>query len=486
MILTSALNLWPNASRWLVALWVLRMKWRSRILWVIVPALAAGWMAGCAGVEHRVAVLGPLQEPASIARTGDSAIRLAGAETIAPSSEDVFLHLQELTEDAVIEQTLARNPSLAQMAAAWEAAQARYPQAIAWDDPMATGIIGPASIGSRDVDTAYRLEIGQKIQFPGKRFWRGQNALAEAGAAQSDLEAMRLELMEAARNAYFEYSLVQRLLTVNAESARRLKELKDSADFSVRTGLSPQQDILQAVVELGRQRERLLELEQMSKVATARINTLVRRDVETALPPPTALMATFAPLPSVAELRQHAQQYRPDLQAIAQRMQADEANVMVALKERCPDVELMAAYDAFWQSPERDLRPMLGLRMNLPVVAGRRQGMIQEAQAKIAQRRAEFMKLLDQVNFQVQEAHAQVERGRKTVKLYEDSILKAAEAHIKEAQTAYSTGKIPFLSLIEAQRNLIMLRERYYESITNLHRAEAALDRAVGADFLDE
>jgi outer membrane protein TolC len=235
-------------------------------------------------------------------------------------------------------------------------------------------------------------------------------------------------------------------------------------------------------VELGRQRERLLELEQIAKIAGARINTLVRRDVEAPLPPPAELGTTLPPLESVAVLRQQAQQHRPDLRAVAERVQADKASLIVALKERFPDVELMVAYDAFWQPRESDLRPMLGVRMNLPVIAGKRQGMIQEAQAKIAQRRAEYTKLADQVDFQVQEAHAQVERGRKTVKLYEDSILKSAQANIKAAQAAYVTGKIPFLSLIEAQRNLIMLRERYYESMTNLHRAEAALDRAVGAD----
>jgi outer membrane protein TolC len=348
---------------------------------------------------------------------------------------------------------------------------------------MATGIIGPASFGSRDVDGAYRLELSQKVQFPGKRFWRGQNALAEAAAAQGDVDAMRLELTELARGAFLEYALARRLLTVNAESARLLKDFKENAQTRYQTGVGTEQDVLQADVELGRQRERLLELEQMAKVASARINTLTRRNVEAPLPPPANLGATSPLVRSVAELRQQALEYRPDLQAVAQRVQADEANLIVALKERYPDVEVMAAYDAFWQPSERDLRPMLGLRMNLPVVAGRRHGMIQEAQAKIAQRRAEYTKLADQVQFQVQEAHAQVERGRKTVKLYEDNILKAAQANIKAAQAAYVTGKIPFLSLIEAQRNLIMLRERYYESITNLHRAEAALDRAVGVDF---
>src|SRR5262245_34719469 len=68
----------------------------------------------------------------------------------------------ELSVEALVEQVLARNPSLAQMTAAWEAATARYPQAIALDDPMFTAWAGPASIGSRDVDFAYRLELSQK------------------------------------------------------------------------------------------------------------------------------------------------------------------------------------------------------------------------------------------------------------------------------------------------------------------------------------
>ena len=159
--------------------------------------------------------------------------------------------------------------------------------------------------------------------------------------------------------AFLEYALLRRLLAVNADSARLLKDFKENAQTRYQTG-GTEQDVLQADVELGRQRERLLELEQMAKVANARINTLARRHVE--LPFAAAgesRAATSSPLRSVAE-RAVPLQYRPDLQEVAlSRVQADEANLIV-LKERYPDVELMAAYDAFWQPSERDLRPMLG------------------------------------------------------------------------------------------------------------------------------
>jgi outer membrane protein TolC len=52
----------------------------------------------------------------------------------------------------------------------------------------------------------------------------------------------------------------------------------------------------------------------------------------------------------------------------------------------------------------------------------------------------------------------QVVESEKTDRLYENTILPAARENVTAAENAYGAGKIPFLSLIEAQRNLIGLR----------------------------
>jgi outer membrane protein, heavy metal efflux system len=139
---------------------------------------------------------------------------------------------------------------------------------------------------------------------------------------------------------------------------------------------------------------------------------------------------------------------------------------------------VMAGYDAFWQ--EKPLRPQVGLRLNLPVRLARRDAALQEAQARIAQRGAELDRLKDQVTFQVQEAYEKVRKSAKAVRLYEKTILPAADANVKSAQAAYTTGKTPFLSLIEAQRNLINLRDRYYETVADYFRRWATLERVIG------
>lgn len=413
---------------------------------------------------------------------GDAELPMPRKLPETPPPHSPFAGVTELTADALIELVLARNPSLAEMVAAWQAASARYPQVTSLDDPMFSGTIGPASIGSREVDFAYKVQITQKYPWCGKLALRGENALAEASAAGHDVEDVRVRLVESARTAFYDYYLVDRALAVNEEALRLLKEFRENAETRYKTGLTPQQDVLQADVEIGRQQERQVILERMREVAIARINTLMHLPTDSPLPPPPKQLQPDGALPDVLALQATAVARRPDLRALADRITAEQAQLALAYKEFYPDFEVMAAYDAFWQ--EKDLRPMLGVQMNLPVRKARRYGAVTEAEARVAQRQAELARQTDQVNLQVKEAYAQVSESRRVVRLYRKTILNAAESNVKAAQSAYVTGKIPFLSLIDAQRNVINLRDRYYETVADYFRRTAALERAVGGPLV--
>src|SRR5207302_1294346 len=118
--------------------------------------------------------------------------------------------------------------------------------------------------------------------------------------------------------------------------------------------------------------------------------------------------------------------------------------------------------------------------MNLPVYRDKRHAAVSETEAKLAQRHAEVAKLTDQVNLEVEEAYARAIRSERSMRLYRDTILKAADANVKAAQAAYVAGKTPFLSLIEAQRNAVSLRDRYYEATADYFRRRATLERVTG------
>jgi outer membrane protein TolC len=389
--------------------------------------------------------------------------------------------MPELTAEVLVEQVLARNPSLAQMVAAWQAASARYPQVTSLEDPMFTGMVAPASFGSNTAEPGYRVEVSQKLPFPGKLNLRGQAAQAEARAAANEVADVRLQLTESAKSAFADYYLVHQALAVNREALELLREFRDSAESRYKANLVTQQDLLQADVEIGRQRERGLTLKRMRKIAAARINTLMNLPPDASLPQPPMQLPVGPSLPAPDILRNLALSRRPDLQVVAERLAADQAALASAYREYCPDLEAVAAYDTMMgNGPLRDLAPQVGIRVNLPCRRARRSAAVAEAQARIAQRRAELDARTNQVNLQVEEAYQQVRESEQVVRLYDQSILPAARQNVAAARSAYRTGKIPFLSLIEAQRNLVNLRDRWYEAQADSLRRRAALERAVG------
>jgi outer membrane protein TolC len=219
----------------------------------------------------------------------------------------------------------------------------------------------------------------------------------------------------------------------------------------------------------------------MRKVAAARLNTLMHLPPEAPLPTPPEKVPLPDGLASVESLRSQAIAQRPDLRALEDRIRAEQASLEFARQEFYPDFEATAAYDTIMgNGPTRDLAGQIGVRINLPVRKERRYGALAEAQARVAQRQAELDKQTDHVNFQVQEAYEQVRESEKTVQLYEKTILPSAQKNIEAARSAYESGKIPFLSLIEAQRNLVELQDRSYEAVADYFRRLATLERATG------
>jgi outer membrane protein TolC len=402
-----------------------------------------------------------------------------------PSSEArLFVDMPCLSADVLVESVLLRNPSLAQMVAAWQAVSARYPQATSLEDPMLGVTVGPGTIARDDpgINFAYRVEVAQKYPWPGKRALRGQNALAEARAAGNEVEDMRLQLIESAKTALADYYLVDRALQVNEENLRLLERFRQSAQSRYENKLVDLQDVLQTQVEIGRERQRRFTLERAREVAIARLNTLLNRQPDSPLPPPPKEMPTANTLPEAAALRTAALARRPDLQALTNRIAAEQAALALACKEYCPDLEPFVMYDRFMgnNSQSKDLATMVGVRLNLPVRWARRQGAVAEAQARISQRRAELAKLTNQVNFEVQQAYAQVRESERTLQIYRQTILPDARRNVQAAVSAYETAKIPALSLIEAQRSRVMLEDRYYEAIADYFRRRATLERVVG------
>ncbi len=398
-------------------------------------------------------------------------------------ADDPFAGHDELPLDELVAAVKARNPSLQAALAAWNAAANKYPQAIALDDPMFQSMYAPKSWNAAsNVQGSYYLGVAQKIPWSGKRELRGNQANWEASAASFDAGEVQLRLTEAARMAYFDFYLNQRERELNASSREAISRFRDVARSKYEANQVSQQDVLQADVELAQFEQRQIDLTQEQIVAIARINTLLHRRPDHPLPPPPRKLAVVEELPPVAGLREWAVGNRPELQATAARVQSEQSAVALACKEFYPDFEVMARYDRFWTDLEQ--RPQIGLNMNVPLNQSKRHAAVQEAMWRVHKMQADYDQAADTIRGEVQSAYARVQGSRRKVAVFESKILPAAQDNLQAAQSGYEAGTVDFLRLIEAQRQLLDLREKYQMAVTDFHRRAAELSRAVGQDVL--
>ncbi len=393
-----------------------------------------------------------------------------------PEPDDPFAGQAELSLDQLVTEVQARNPSLQAASDAWRAATERYPQAISLDDPMFTYMISPSGVGT-DNGGGWMVQASQKIPWAGKRALRGSVVAAEANVMQGDIGDTRLRLAEAAKVALFDYYMAWRQTEVNTATQKLVKQFREIAWNKYQVNRAMQQDVLQADVELADLATRSAELTRDEQVATARINTLLHRAADHPLPPPPKEVPLPDGLPAVENLQQAAVGSRPDLYAQLSRIQAEQANLELACREYYPDLNLAARYDGFMP---QDMRPQVGMDINIPIRYSRRSAAVREASNRIAQRRAEYQNLLDQVRFEVQSSFTRVVQAAEVVRLYRDKTLPASERSLQSALANYTTGTLDFLRLLDAERQLNNQREKYYAAVAEYHRRLTELERAVG------
>jgi outer membrane protein, heavy metal efflux system len=388
----------------------------------------------------------------------------------------------ELSLPQLLADVEARNPSVQAMIHAWQAAAQRYPQAISLDDPMFMTMVAPASFGSNQVDPAYVLSGSQKLPWFGKRDLRGQAAQAEASAAFQDINETRLQVAQVTRFAFYDYYLVERKAELIDQNAQVMRQFRAAAQVKYENNQVTQQDLLQADVELTDIELRRIEIERMHRVAIARINTLLRRPPATPLQAPPRTLALNVEIPAIDVLQPMAVARRPDLAALAARVRAEEVAVDLALKQYYPDAEFSGRYDSFWQpaATQKDLRAQVAMNVNVPIYHRKLQAAVCEAQFRLSQRRAEYQQRLLDIQYDVESAYEQVQESRRAAELYAEKYLQFAERNVEAARSNYDVGQTSFLVLAQAQRQLIELREKYQQTLSDYHRRLAELERAIG------
>ena len=379
--------------------------------------------------------------------------------------------------DDLVAAVLVRNPTLAEMQAAVRVAAARAESARALDDPMATAMVAPLSLGG-GAPFGFEVRASQRIPFPGKLRLRGEAAREEANAAAAELEAAKLELAATAVDLYADYYVNARELEINDEHLALLGALKEVATARYGAGLVPQQAPVQAEVEAARMLHHGVELRAARLRLVAKMDALLRRPADVPLPPAPGDLPVPAMDMEHGPALASAAVERPELRAQRAAIAARRAELELARRGRQPDFEAMAGYSSMWDTPEH--RFTVGVGVNLPLRRRRIAAEIAAAQAELERSNAALQRLTDQFDAEAVTAAADRDEAVHLVELYRDRVLPAARDQVQAARASFETGGESMLGVIEAERSLRDAQLEYQRALAGSLRARATVSRTLG------
>jgi outer membrane protein TolC len=281
--------------------------------------------------------------------------------------------------------------------------------------------------------------------------------------------------------AYFQVvASAARLETARAQVAAA-QELDRLTANRVVSEVSPEIDSLRARVERQSAEQGVTNVRnqlEKDKLTLARIAGLaIDQQFELTDQPSAASLAAMTLESATAE----AIQGRADLASAEASVRAAESAVRAEKAQRLPVISLSADYGGGGNNIGNfnQLYTVAG-NVSVPIYTGGRiHADIQQAQADLERRRAEYEDLRGRVAYDVRVAWLDAGASASSVKVAESSRA-LAERALAQSQDRYANGVTNYLEVVQAQEVVAAANENYIQSLYSLNVATIALARAMG------
>ncbi len=392
-------------------------------------------------------------------------------------------HAQEgshaLTLSEAVTEARTANPMLRAARLHADATRARVPQAGALPDPGFSFTLKNRPLdgfGTAERMTMNSFQLRQTLPWPGKLGFSEDRVSRLAEAAALNALESEVVLVSRVKSVYFEIAYMDRALEIMRETRDLLREFLNVSNTLYAVGTGLQVDVLQAQVAVAGMTEDITVVEQQRIAMASRLNALLGRDARIRVPG-LELGSPGEALPTVDELVALAETARPALQAAEEVVRAAEFGVQAAQRALYPDFNLMAEYS---QRPEFSDMVSLSLGISIPLWAGSRQPVREEALAIQAMQEAVYRDLVNETYARIAEAHAEADRARRLSRLYATSIVPQARAAVESSLSAYRVGEVDFMTLVQTELTVNRYEIETVRLAASFHAALATLEALVG------
>ena len=384
--------------------------------------------------------------------------------------------LPEPELEQLVVEAIRSNPDLTSATASVEAARQRVAPARALPDPSlsfnyqndGTRI----TLGERDM-TFLGAMISQPLPWPGKLRLAGEEAAQRAEEAGAGVERARLAVEARVRRSWYELLLARALRDVTEDRGRSWREIADIVRDRYAAGLGIQQDVLRAQTEVLRVDEARADQTAQTINRRSELNRVLGRPQDG--PIETDRHLEFrSETPDFTLLLRRVLEGSPELSGNKRAIDAARLRVALARKDFRPDFVASGGpmyrggLDPMWQ---------VGLGITLPIYAGSRQKpRLNAAEADVRSQEARLSSAALELEFLTRERFENLNAALRVARLYKEGVLPVDQLSMESAIASYRTGKVPFVTVLEALNTLYADRMIYLTRLSDSEKWRVALD----------
>jgi outer membrane protein TolC len=308
--------------------------------------------------------------------------------------------------------------------------------------------------------------------------YRGRSLVTGVEIGELDLELSKASMAQAQNDiilavheAYYDLLKTRKVEKVAEQSVKeREAHLKDAKAF-YQAGLIPKNDMLQSEVQLAGAKIELLRAKNLSTMALARLNTLLRRPVQTQIQVEDILKYEPSELSWESAVEQ-AKKYRPELLQSEIVVEKADKNITLSKAPYLPAVSVSANYlkqgdnilareYPFGSSEVKTAQATLEWRF---WAWGQRKDKMAVAKYNMKKAQENQTELIDNIILQVREAYVDTLEAEYNIEVTEKAI-EQAEEDFRINQSRYQAQLGTTTDVLDAQTRLTRAKINYYNAL---------------------
>jgi outer membrane protein, heavy metal efflux system len=412
-----------------------------------------------------------------------------GLSAVAGGRADIVPPSAEWGLGAVLAQAVAKSAELASLQTQVKAAEAMAIAAAGRPDPMASaGLVNiPVNSGlslNKDTMSGAELMFSQELLRGAKLRLQGEAQRQEAEMLRARYADKKNAIVRDVKQAYFDVQYLDGAVQVAEQNKLTAEDLVGSARASYATGKGLQQDVFKSQVQLSRMLDMLIMLHQERAMAAARLNRLLYRAPGETVP--SLGTPALSPPPQDRNILQaQAMAHSPKLEEMKARIEQTKYQTRLTGEEFKPDFNYSLGYmirqpvagmagsgDDMWSARVGLTLPWFNRR---PKNAG-----LTAAQATQAAASLDLKAMKNELAEMVEEKAIEIKRTEQQLSLVETALLPQSEGALASSRSAYSTGKLELMSVLDNQMNLYNLQQQRLDLISRHEQGLADLEYLLG------